>query len=121
MKTILNYTAGNVGTVEQAINNLEHNMDQVQQAQVCGHKRSDVIIFLLKTQSVINNVSHALVSLHSEVQSFKYELKQFNNKVREIFHEMSNGRKPPRLVEPGKLQRILQPLRLHQKTMSIPL
>ena len=121
MKTILNYTAGNFGTVENAVNNLEQDMEQVQQAQVCDHKRSDVFTFFLKTQSVINKVSFALVSLHSEVQSFKYELKQFNSKVREAFQDMSNGRIPSRLVEPDKLRQILQPLRFHRKTMSIPL
>ena len=121
MKTILNYTAGNFGTVESAVNNLEQDMEQVQQAQVCDHKRSDVFNFFLKTQSVTNNVSFALVSLHSEVQSFKYELKQFNSKVREAFQDMLNGRIPSRLVEPDKLRQILQPLRFHLKTMSIPL
>ena len=99
MKTILNYTAGNFGTVEKAINNLEHDMEQVKQAQVCNHKRSDMLTFFFQTQSVINNVSFALVSLRSEV-SFKYELKQFNYKVREAFQEMSNRRIPLRLVEP---------------------
>ena len=34
---------------------------------------------------------------------------------------MSNGRIPSRLVEPDKLQRILQPLQFHCKTMSISL
>ena len=55
------------------------------------------------------------------MQSFKYELKQFNNKIREAFQEMSNGRIPSRLVGPDKVQRILKPLRFHHKTMSIPL
>ena len=49
MNTILNYTAGNLGTIEQHINNIENNMEQVQQAQVCDHKRSDVFVFFLKT------------------------------------------------------------------------
>ena len=49
MKTILNYTAGNFGTVENAVNNLEQDMEQVQQAQVCDHKRSDVFTFFLQT------------------------------------------------------------------------
>ena len=115
MKTILNYTAGNFGTVMEAINNLEYDMEQVQQAQVCNHKRSEVITFFLKAQSVINNVSFALVSHLLEVQSFKYELKKFNNKFREAFQEMSNGRMPSKLIEPDKLQRILQPLRFHHK------
>ena len=121
MKTIVNYTAGNFGTVENAVNNLEQDMEQVQQAQVCDHKRSDVFTFFLKTQSVINNVSFEIVSFHSEVQSFKYELKQFNSKFREAFQDMSNGRIPSRLVEPDKLRQIFQPLQFPQKTMSIPL
>ena len=88
MKTILNCTAGNFGTVEEAINNLEYVLEQIQQAQVCNHNRSNVFTFSLKIQSVINNVSFTLVSLHPEVQSFKYELKHFSNKVREDFQEM---------------------------------
>ena len=32
---------------------------------------------------------------------------------------MSNGRKTSRLVEPDKMQRVLQPLRFHHKTSSI--
>ena len=121
MKTILNYTAGNSGTVEKAISNLEHDTEQVQQAQVCDHKRNDVFTFFLKTQSVINNVSFALVSLHSELQSLKYELKQFDNKGRKVFQEMSTGIILSRLVEPDKLQRILHPVCFHHKTMSTPL
>ena len=67
MKTILNYTDVNFGTVEQAINNLEHDMKQVQRARICNHKWSDVFTFFLKTQSVIIKLSFAIVSLHSEV------------------------------------------------------
>ena len=100
--TNLNYTSGNIGTIEEAINNLEHDMEQVQQAQVFDRKRSDVFTFSLKTQYAISNVSIALVSLHSEMHFFKYVLKQFNNKVRGAFQEMSNGRKLSRLVEPDK-------------------
>ena len=121
MKTILNYTAGNFATVEKTINNLEHDMEQVQQGQVCEHKRSDVFFFFLKTKSVLNNVSFALVSHHSEVQSFKYDFMQINNKVWAVFREMSIGREPSRHVEPEEPQRILQSLQFHHKMMSIPL
>ena len=76
-------------------------MEQVQQAQVCDHKMSDVFTFFFETQTVINSVSFALVSLHSKVQSFKCV--------------------QSRLVERDKLQRILQSLRFHHKTMSISL
>ena len=118
MKIVLNYTAGNFGTLEKAINNPAHDMEQVQQEEVCDHKRNEVFTFLYKTQSLINNISFALISLHSEVQSFKNELKHFNNKIRDAFQEMSNGRIPSRLVEPDKPQRILQ---FYHKTRSRPL
>ena len=96
-------------------------MKQVQRARICDHKWSDVFTFFLKTQSVVNDLSFAIVSLHSEVQSFKYELKQFNNKLRQAFQEMSNERILSRHVEPDKLLGILQHPPFHHKTMSIPL
>ena len=73
-------------------------MEQVQQAQVCDQEMSNVFTFFFETQSVINSVSFALVSLHSEVQSFKYV--------------------QTRLVERDKLQRILQPLRFHRNDVN---
>ena len=67
MKTISNYTAGNFGTVEQAINNLEYDMVQVQQVQFWNHYRNDVFTFFLKGQKLLNNVSFALMCHLSEV------------------------------------------------------
>ena len=60
------------------------------------------------------------MSVQSEIESYKVELKEYSNKLREAFQEMAGGKLPSRLVQPDTLRWILAQQQLNGKFRSIP-
>ena len=78
-------------------------------------------LFFLKTQSVINNVSFALYLFNRNCNPLSINSRKSLTKFGRLSRRCRTEEYHQGLLNQIKLQRILQPLRFHHKTMSIPL
>ena len=79
-----------------------------------------VFTFFFKTQNLRNSISFSLLSVQSEIQSYKIELIENNNKLTDGFQEIAGGKIRSRVVQPDTLWLILDQQELNDKLRSIP-
>ena len=56
-RIVLNYSKDNFEILQTNLEMLQKKMEEIQQAQACDHRRSDVFMYAFGAQSAINNVS----------------------------------------------------------------
>ena len=67
-RKVLNYSEDNFEILQINLEALQKTMEEIQQAQACDHRRSDIFIYAFRAQSAINNVSGTLNAMHNELQ-----------------------------------------------------
>ena len=77
---------------------LQKTMEEIQQAQACDHRRSDVFMYAFRAQSAISNVSWTLNAMHSELQIQKLYLTEQRNIFITSIGLLSKGILPAALV-----------------------
>ena len=88
---VLNYTDENLGRLDNHLRNLEEILKDVKTAQACDHKRTDMFMYVFKTQNAVNNVSWALNSLHAELQAFRSYLDKEKSVLAAAMGALANG------------------------------
>ena len=95
-------------------------MKEIQRAQACDHRRSDVVMYAFRSQSAINNVSWTLNAMHSELQVQTLYLTEQRNIFITSIGVLSNGVLPAALVPYEDLRKKITTLKLGDKKCSIP-
>ena len=67
-RKVLNYSEDNFEILQTNLEVLQKTMEEIEQAQACDHRRSDVFMYAFCAQSAINIVSWTLNAMHSELQ-----------------------------------------------------
>ena len=67
-RKVLNSSEDNFEILQTDLEVLEKTMEEIEQAQACDHRRTDVFMYAFRAQSAINNVSWTLNAMHSELQ-----------------------------------------------------
>ena len=117
---VLNYTDENLGRLDNHLRNLEEILKDVKTAQACDHKRTDMFMYVFKTQNAVNNVSWALNSLHAELQAFRSYLDKEKSVLAAAMGALANGILPPSLVPPSTLRKMISNTEIQDKRTSIP-
>ena len=95
-------------------------MEEIEQAQACDHRRSDVFVHALHAQSAINNVSWTLNAMHSELQVQTLYLTEQSNLLITSIGVLSKGILPAALVPYEDLRKKIATLKLGDKKCRIP-
>ena len=67
-RKVLNYSEDNFEILQTNLEVLQKTMEEMEQAEACDHRNSDVVMYVFRAQSAINNVSWTLNAMHSELQ-----------------------------------------------------
>ena len=67
-RKVLNYSEYNFEILQTNLEVLQKTIEEIERAQACDHRRSDVFMYAFQAQSAINNVSWTLNDMHSELQ-----------------------------------------------------
>ena len=119
-RKVLNYSKDNFEILQTNLEVLQKTMEEIQPAQACDHRRSDVFMYAFRTQSAINNVSWTLDAMHSELQVQTLYLTEQRNIFITSIGVLSKGILPAALVPYEDLRKIITTLKLRDKNCSIP-
>ena len=95
-------------------------MEEIEQAQACDHRRSDVFMYAFRAQSAINNGSWTINAMHSELQVQTLYLTEQRNIFIKSIEVLSKGIPPAALLFHKDLRKIITTLNLGDKNCSIP-
>ena len=118
-RKVLNYSENNFEILQTNLELLQKTMEEIEQAQACDHRRSDVFMYAFRAQSAINNVSWTLNAMHSELQVQTLYLTEQRNMFITSIGVLSKGILPASLVPYEDLRKIITTLKLRDKKCSI--
>ena len=119
-RKVLNYSKDNFEILQTNLEMLQKTMEEIQQAQACDHRRSEVFMYAFRAQSAINNVSWTLNAMHSELQVQTLYLTEQRNMFITSIGVLSKGPLPTALVPYEDLRKIITTLKLGDIKCSIP-
>ena len=119
-RKVLNYSEDNFEILRTNLVVLQKTMEEIEQAQACDHRWSDVFMYAFRAQSAINNVSWTLNALHSELQVQTLNLTEQRNIFFTSIGVLSKGILPAALVPYKDLRKVMATLKLGDKKCSIP-
>ena len=119
-RKVLNYSEDNFEILQTNLEVLQKTMEEIEQAQACDHRRSDVFMYAFRAQSAINNVSWTLNAMHTELQVQTLYLTEQRNIFITSIGVLSKGILPATLVPYEDLRKIITTLKLGDKKCSIP-
>ena len=118
-RKVVNYSEDNFEILQTNLEVLQKTMEEIQQAQACDHRRSDVFVYVFRAQSAINNVSWTLNAMHSELQIQTLYLTEQRNIFITRIGVLSMRILPAALVPSEDLRKIITTLKLGDKKCSI--
>ena len=119
-RKVLNYSEKNFEILQTNLEVLQKTMEEIEQAQACDHRRTDVFMYAFRAQSAINNVSWTLNAMHSELQVQTVYLTEQRNIFTTSIGVLSMGILPAALVPYENLRKMITILKLGDKKCSIP-
>ena len=119
-RKVLNYSEDNFEILQINLEVLQKTMEEIQQAQACDHRISDVFMYAFCSQSAINNVSWTLNAMHSELQVQTLYLTEQRNIFITSIRVLSKGILPAALIPYEDLRKIITTLKLGDKKCSVP-
>ena len=119
-RKVLNYSEDNFEILQTNLEVLQKTVEEIEQAQTCDHRRSDVFMYAFRAQSAVNKVSWTLNAMHSELQVQTLYLTEQRNIFITSIGVLSKGILPTALVPYEDLRKINTTLKLGDKKCSIP-
>ena len=113
-RKMLNYSEDNFEILQEV---LQKTTEEIEQAQACDHRRSDVFMYAIHAQSAINNVSWTLNAFHSELKVQTLYLTEQRNIFFTSIGVLSKGILPTALVPYEDSLKIVTTLKLGDKKM----
>ena len=119
-RKVLNYSEDNFEILQTSLELLQKTIEEIQQAQACDYRRSDVFMYAFCAQNATNNVSWTFNAMHSKLQVQTLYLTEQRNIFITSIGVLSKGILPAALVPFEDLRKIVTTLKLGDKKCSIP-
>ena len=119
-RKVLNYSEDNFEIPQTNLEVLQKLMEEIQPAQACDHRKSDVFMYAFRARSAINIVSWTLNAMHSELRVQTLYLTEQRNIFVTSIGVLSKGIMPAALVAYEDLRKKITILMLEDKKCSIP-
>ena len=119
-RKLLNYSEDNFEILQTNLEVLQKTMEEIQHAQACDHRSSDVFMYAFRAQCAINNVSWTLNAMQGELQVQTLYLTEQGNIFITSIEVLSKGMLPAALVPYEDLRKKITTLKLGDEKCSIP-